>query len=161
RRILRISWCTNSPACVVGSLPARLALRAFSTVVFSGITFSLRQPRWHPRGCQHTSSTRVLLKLIRPRSDPPSATDPVNGAIVAELHVASDEQVFPTFESYRSSIQQTRPEQPAKRSKGGSRRDLRGWLVPFVPSSRTLPSASPGEPRSPRGALCYYAPTRH
>jgi len=28
---------TNSPACVVGAFPARLALRAFSIVRFSGI----------------------------------------------------------------------------------------------------------------------------
>src|SRR5436190_18486499 len=37
RRILRISSCTNSPACVLGDLPARLSRRAFSMVCLSGI----------------------------------------------------------------------------------------------------------------------------
>src|SRR5215831_14813531 len=37
RRILRISSCTNSPAWVLGAFPARLSLRAFAIVRFSGI----------------------------------------------------------------------------------------------------------------------------
>src|SRR5262245_51297948 len=36
RTCLISSW-TNSPACVLGDLPFRLSLRAFSTVLFSGI----------------------------------------------------------------------------------------------------------------------------
>ena len=35
-RTCSISSCTNSPAWVVGDLPARLAARAFSNVFFSG-----------------------------------------------------------------------------------------------------------------------------
>src|SRR5439155_19503174 len=40
RRILRISSRTNSPAWVLGALPARLSLRAFSIVFLSGMILS-------------------------------------------------------------------------------------------------------------------------
>jgi hypothetical protein len=40
RRTLRISSCTNSPACVVGDLPARLSRLAFCTVLRSGMIVS-------------------------------------------------------------------------------------------------------------------------
>ena len=44
-RTCSISSCTNSPAWVVGDLPARLAARAFSHVFFSGIPFLLSRSR--------------------------------------------------------------------------------------------------------------------
>jgi hypothetical protein len=37
-RICSISSCTNSPACVEGALPSRSSFRAFSIVLFSGIS---------------------------------------------------------------------------------------------------------------------------
>src|SRR3954447_25802361 len=41
RRILSISSCTNSPACVLGDLPSRLSCMAFRMVCFLGMERSL------------------------------------------------------------------------------------------------------------------------
>src|SRR5205807_209938 len=41
-RILRTSSRTNSPACVVGALPARLSFHALSIVLLSGMIFSMQ-----------------------------------------------------------------------------------------------------------------------
>src|SRR6266568_1900599 len=46
RRILRISSRTNSPAWVVGALPSRLSLGAFSTVLLSGIIILWLRRLW-------------------------------------------------------------------------------------------------------------------
>src|SRR5436305_4326217 len=41
RRILSISSCTNSPACVLGDLPSRLSCLAFRMVCFLGMERSI------------------------------------------------------------------------------------------------------------------------
>src|SRR5688572_16062730 len=49
-RTCSISSCTNSPAWLLGALPARLAARAFFMVLFSGIASSSVYLRAVPQG---------------------------------------------------------------------------------------------------------------
>jgi hypothetical protein len=56
-RTCRISSCTNSPACVVGALPARFVFRALSTVFCSGITSITSSP-----GLRHFRVPRAAVR---------------------------------------------------------------------------------------------------
>src|SRR5947209_1303567 len=69
RRILSISSCTNSPACVLGDLPSRLSCLAFRMVCFLGMERSLDDllgfilsrttpDRTTPEQDQHLNKTR-------------------------------------------------------------------------------------------------------
>src|SRR5207253_9121455 len=64
RRILWISSRTNSPAWVVGALPSRLSLRAFSTVLLSGI---IALPSGLSRLCREGRIHCIRVCLINAR----------------------------------------------------------------------------------------------
>src|SRR5690348_13116189 len=62
-RMSSISSRTNSPACVLADLPARLSCMAFLTVCFLGIDSSL-----------HCSARLARQKRLGPRNDPSQGT---------------------------------------------------------------------------------------